>query len=344
MSHSAWGDEKTRFFFELTPDRILSAFEKASGLRATGRSLALNSMENRVYDVEIEVEEGFKGPSYLKSRIVKFYRPGRWSYEQLREEHAFLKDLIADEVPVAAPAFFNGESLFKDDETQLYFTVFPKVGGRSPYELDDGMLEIVGRLLARLHNVGALKKTGHRICLTPDTYGKVALSYLLKEKKIPPHHENAYKDVVNRILDAINPLFEGVETFRIHGDCHLGNLLWGDSGPFFVDFDDFVRGPAVQDFWLLIPGRDEAARDKMDKMLRAYGQFRDFPYETLNLIEPLRALRFIHFTAWISKRWQDPAFPLAFPDFDTDRYWQQQIADLNEQLQLISGGQPRALY
>lgn len=335
MVRSAWGDDETQFFFELTPNRILDAFEMVSGYRATGRSLALNSMENRVYDVEIEINESQKVSRWERSRIVKFYRPGRWSEEQLREEHCFLKDLVADEVPVAAPEFFAGESLFKDEETGLFFTVFPKVGGRSPYELRDDQLEIVGRLLARMHNVGASKSAQHRVVLNPETYGRTAVDYLVKENAIPLEFLNRYKDVVSRILDRITPLFENVQMTRIHGDCHLGNLLWGEQGPFWVDFDDCLRGPAVQDLWLMIPARDEHALHQMRTVLESYRMLRDFDLETLRLIEPLRALRFIHFQAWISKRWQDPAFPRAFPDYGSQRYWQSQICDLEEQLRLI---------
>lgn len=339
MSTHAWGDADTQYFFELTPDKILDAVE-AAGFRCTGRCLTLNSLENRVYEVELEIEdkEALKSPSD-RFRIVKFYRPGRWSKEQILEEHQFLLDLQKSEVPVVAPVpFADGSTLKKIENGNIWYTVFPKAGGRSPDELNDDQLEMIGRLLARLHQVGASGDAPHRIRLDPKTYGRENLDYLLTHKTIPAELAPRYRDVVLRICDASEPLFEQTPIQRIHGDCHFGNLLFGSSGLYWVDFDDMVRGPTVQDFWLLIPGRDDYSRRQLELMVSAYEEMRDFDRRSLKLIEPLRALRFVHFAAWIAKRWQDPVFPKYFVQFGTPRYWQEQLQDLEEQHELITRG------
>ena len=335
---SAWGQQDTQYFFELTPDRILDAVEEV-GIRCTGRSLALNSMENRVYEVEIEVEDrsSLRSPSDA-FRIVKFYRPGRWSEAQILEEHQFLADLKEDEIPVVAPLpFDDGSTLKKISDANIWYTVFPKIGGRSPDELDREQLERVGRLLARLHNVGASRKATKRISINAEIYGRSNLQYLLDSRAIPAEIEATYSDVVKKICDLSEPMFAAAESQRIHGDCHFGNLLWGPTGPFWVDFDDMVNGPCVQDIWLIMPGRDEYAREQLDILLNAYEQMRPFDRQSLRLIEPLRALRFVHFSAWIARRWADPAFPRVFSHFGTPRYWQEQLSDMQEQLRLVQG-------
>ena len=332
---SAWGAKDTQFFHALTPDRILDAVEKSTGLRCTGRAMALNSMENRVYELEIELEKAPDTPSE-RFVIAKFYRPGRWSPEQIREEHQYLVDLVADEIPAVAPLTFqDGDTLHKLEDAALYYAVFPKVGGRSPDELDDEQLARAGRLLARVHAVGKVRAAPHRIPLDPATYGTENLRYLLDLKLIPVTVVNAYRDTVEELVSYVTPWFNQTPVQRIHGDCHMGNLLSGRDGMFFVDFDDMVRGPVVQDVWLLIPGRDDYAQQKLRILLDAYETMHPFDRRQLRLIEPLRALRFVHFSAWIGRRWQDPAFPRAFSQFGTERYWQEQLADLREQLQII---------
>jgi Ser/Thr protein kinase RdoA (MazF antagonist) len=336
MSLSTWGSEETQTFFSLTPERILDAVE-ASGLRCTGRCLTLNSMENRVYEVELELDPDveLRSPSE-RFRIAKFYRPGRWTQEQILQEHQFLQDLREEEIPVVAPIpFEDGRTLHQLDDTNIWYTVFPKVGGRSPDELNDEQLARIGRLLARMHNVGAVKQAPDRVRIHPDTYGRQSLAYLLESKTLPWNIEEQYKDIVEHICDLCTPWFEQAEVQRVHGDCHLGNLLWGPEGPFWVDFDDMVQGPCVQDIWLVTPGRDEWATRQRNILLDAYEMMRPFDYSTLRLVEPLRALRMIHFHAWISKRWKDPAFPHAFPQFGTDKYWQEELHALAEQRQLI---------
>lgn len=335
MSASAWGEKDTQFFYNLTPDRILDAVEQSTGLRCTGRSFALNSMENRVYELEIELDEK---PSVPSDRFViaKFYRPGRWSREQILEEHDFLLELAEAEIPVIAPLrFTDGETLHSMPDVSIWYAVFPKCGGRSPDELQGDDLAQVGRLLARIHRVGQSKPAPNRIALTPDTYGLSSLKFLTDAKLLPADIAARYRSTVESICQISAPLFARAKMHRIHGDCHMGNLLHGRGGFFFVDFDDMVTGPAVQDFWLLIAGRDDDATLRLNTLLDAYESFCDFDRSTLQLIEPLRALRFVHFSAWIGKRWQDPAFPRAFPDYGSSRYWHEQLRDLEEQLALI---------
>ncbi|MCZ6874895.1 MAG: serine/threonine protein kinase [bacterium] len=331
-----WGKE-TQFFFALTPDKILDAVE-AAGIRCSGRVLPLNSLENRVYEVEIEVDD----PSMLQTpserfRIAKFYRPGRWTPEQILEEHQFLADLVEDEIPAVAPIPFpDGSTLRQSVETGIWFCLFPKIGGRAIHELDHAQLAQIGRLLARLHNVGAVRQVQHRTRLTPSSYGLNNLQVCLAEEIIPSHLARPYEELVRRIVDIISPWFEKAPYQRIHGDCHNGNLLWGSSGPFLVDFDDMVIGPPVQDIWLLLPGRDDDTLRQRRVLLEGYEQMGSFDHSTIRLIEPLRTLRMIHFATWIGKRLRDPAFPHAFPDYGTDRYWQELIQDLHEQLELIT--------
>lgn len=336
MSKAAWGDERTRFFFELTPDRVLEAVE-ASGLRCTGRCMTLNSFENRVYDVELETEDGTPPPDPTSyRRIAKFYRPGRWSEAQILEEHAFIADLVKEEIPAIAPLSFpDGATLKQTPEGGIWYALFPKVGGRAPDELDDAQLRWIGRLLARIHVAGSKKEAPNRIRLSPASYGTANLEFLLKENWIPAEFQARYKDAVERICKLIEPWFESARVQRVHGDCHLGNLLWNPNGPFFLDFDDMVSAPPVQDLWLLIPGRDEESMRKLDVLLEGYDELKDFDRSTLKLIEPLRALRFIHYTSWVARRWEDPAFPRAFPHFGSHRYWNDMTEDLEQQLRII---------
>lgn len=339
MNDFAWGNKDTEFFYALTPERILDAVEASTGLRCTGRTMALNSMENRVYEIEIEMDERPVNPADAFI-IAKFYRPGRWSLEQIQAEHTFLANLVEVEIPaVAATPFVDGKTIHKLDDAGIYYTVFPKIRGRSPYELTDQDLQIVGRLLARMHNAGAAGNADCRIKLEPNTYGLGSLTYLLEAKAIPMELESAYKTMVESICQISEPWFAQASYQRIHGDCHLGNLLHGGQGFFWVDFDDMVRGPCVQDLWLLIPGRDEYAKAQWRTLLAAYETMRPFNHAEMKLVEPLRALRFVHFSAWIHKRFKDPAFQRAFSHFGTMQYWQEQLQDLREQLALIQESQ-----
>jgi Ser/Thr protein kinase RdoA (MazF antagonist) len=337
QSHNPWGDHATQHFFSLTPEHILRAVERF-GLVCTGRCLALNSMENRVYEVEIEVDD----PKKIKTPadrfvIVKFYRPGRWSWDQIQDEHDFLLDLAEADIPVVAPnQSSDGHSVFTDEDLGLMYAIFPKVGGRSPDELDDEQCERAGRLLARLHAVGATQAAEYRLRIDPETYGINNLKWLIDSKTLPAEIADHYKNTVERICQVSAPWFKSTPFQRIHGDCHLGNLLWSDQGPFWVDFDDMVMGPPVQDLWLMIPGRDDYAQRKLQLVLKGYEMMKPFDHGSLRLIEPLRALRFVHFAAWIGKRWDDPSFQRAFPQYGSARYWAEQLRDLQEQLQIIS--------
>ncbi len=320
-------------FFQLTPERVLEAVE-ASGLLCTGRCIAMNSFENRVYDVELEGNDG----SSLSSsrRIAKFYRPERWTPEQILEEHQFLADLQEAEIPAIAPIPFpNGKTLHCIADSKIWYVLFPKVGGRAIDELSDEQLVRVGRLLGRMHNVGAARKSSHRISLDTRTYGYSNLEFLLKNSWIPPEFVGRYESTVRQICEISAPLLEAIPYQRIHGDCHFGNLLWNQNGPFFLDFDDMVFGPEVQDIWLLVPGRDDEATRRRNVLIEGYQEIRDWNPASIRLIESLRALRIVHYTAWIAKRWNDPAFPLAFPQFNTHTYWQTELAALEDQLRFI---------
>ena len=331
--------EPLHSFYALTPERILIAVERL-GFRCTGRSLALNSMENRVYEVEIELPAGQEAQSRFDMfRVVKFYRPGRWTKDQILEEHRFLHDLKAADIPVIAPEQNeHGETILLDEETGMFFSVFPKFGGRAPDELTNEQAERIGRLIARLHTVGASHDAPHRLRLTPQTYGLDNLRFLLQGNFLPKEIAPLYKNLVEQLCSTVAPWFEGVQSHRIHGDCHFSNILWGAEGPFLLDFDDMVVGPAVQDLWLLIPGRDEESSRVLSVMLSGYEQMRHFDRSTLRLIEPLRALRLIHYSAWIAKRWEDPAFQRAFPHFKTPSYWSEQVGDLRDQLGALHEG------
>lgn len=329
--------KETQYFFELTPERILNSVER-SGVRCTGRVLQLNSMENRVFEIEIEVEDDSL-PLSASERflIAKFYRPGRWSEEQILAEHAFLCELRDEELPVIAPvAFADGKTLHRDPELGIFYALFPKRGGRLSDELSEEQLQILGRLLARVHLVGARKPAAARLTMNPTVFGLENLQVILAANALPPEVRERYERAVNRLCQNIDPLFTGVPLQRIHGDCHLGNILWGSAGPALVDFDDMVMGPCVQDLWLIVPGRDEYARNQRLTLISAYEDFRAFDWSWVRLIEPLRALRYIHFSAWITKRWEDPAFKRVFVNFGTSRYWEEQVRDLEEQLALIA--------
>ncbi|MBP7585449.1 MAG: serine/threonine protein kinase, partial [Spirochaetes bacterium] len=240
MAHEQPGLPENRFFFNLTPDIILRALEEA-GFAPSGHCMALNSYENRVYDLRLEDN------SHV---VAKFYRPGRWTREQILEEHRFLADLRADEIPVCAPLELSGGGTLRETEGILY-AVWPRTGGRVPDELSDEELAMLGRLCARIHNNGAAGKAPHRIELTGESYGLQPLAFLLERNFLPEHCRGRYEKAVREVVDIYESLRAGVPFHRIHGDCHLGNLLRGSEGYFFLDFDDFLSGPAVQDVWML---------------------------------------------------------------------------------------------
>lgn len=310
-------------FAALTPDRILDCVE-ACGCRANGRLLALNSYENRVYRVGLD-DGG--------AVIAKFYRPGRWGSSAILEEHAFALELADAEIPVVPPLVVDGRTLHSDGE--LRFALFPNRPGRPP-ELDrDDTLRRVGRLLGRLHACGAVRRFRYRERLSLAHHGRDPVEFLLAENFIPPELRAAYEAAARACLSRAQAVFDAVgdiREIRLHGDCHAGNLLWTDAGPHFVDLDDCMTGPAIQDLWLLLAG-DEAERARqMRALLDGYEDFYRFDRSELGLIEALRTLRILHYAAWLARRWNDPAFPLHFPWFNTQRYWQDHVLILREQI------------
>jgi Ser/Thr protein kinase RdoA (MazF antagonist) len=321
----------SEFFFRLTPDQVLRAVE-AGGWQPTGHCSALGSLENRVYDVRLE--DG----SHV---VAKFYRPGRWEREAILEEHAFLADLRQAEIPVCAPLAFPDRQTLHQVEG-IWYAVWPRTGGRSPDEPSDEQLQILGRLLARIHNVGATRPAPHRRRLSGDAFAREPLAELDRLGLLPASCARRYRAAALRVAGLYDARSAGVPVHRIHGDCHAGNLLHGREGWFFLDFDDFVVGPAVQDVWMLVPGRDAEGERQRAVLVAAYREFRDFDARWLALVEPLRALRFVHYAAWIGRRYQDPAFPAAFPHFGSAVYWENETRDLEEQVERIERAEPGA--
>ena len=313
-------------FSALSPECVLDALE-AVGLYGDGRLLALNSYENRVYQVGRE-----EGPPV----VVKFYRPERWSDAAILEEHAFVDELVEREIPVVPAMRIAGATL--QNFGGFKFAVFPSRGGRAPELSDPATLEWIGRFVGRIHAVGGLAAYQQRPALTMATFGVEPRDYLLANDFIPPELLPAYTSVVAQALDGVARCYERAGehvVLRLHGDCHAGNVLWTGDGPHFVDFDDSRMGPAVQDLWMLLSGeRPEMVRQMAD-ILAGYEDFCDFDPRQLYLVEALRTLRLIHYSAWLARRWDDPAFPAAFPWFNTQRYWQDRILELREQIALM---------
>jgi Ser/Thr protein kinase RdoA (MazF antagonist) len=309
----------------LTPDCVLDALDSVD-IRGDGRLLALNSYENRVYQVWRD-----DAPAV----VAKFYRPARWSDAQILEEHGFIRELADAEVPAVAPLPLGGRTLnaFGD----FRFAVFPRHGGRAPELEQRTTLEQLGRYIARIHTVGAARRFEHRPALTVETFGDESRAYLLEHRFLPEDLRIAWQSIVDLALSATRRAFASVNvaTLRLHGDCHGGNVLWTDDGPHFVDFDDARTGPAVQDLWMLLSGDRMAMELQLAAILEGYTSFRDFDRRELALVEPLRTLRLLHYSAWIARRWTDPAFPAAFPWFNTQRYWQDRILELREQVALM---------
>ncbi|MGN6312312.1 MAG: serine/threonine protein kinase [Rhodanobacteraceae bacterium] len=303
-------------YSELTPDIALDAIA-ATGLDPDGRLLALNSYENRVYQVGLE-EGGFV--------VVKFYRPQRWSDEAIAEEHAFARELVDAELPVVAPLAFHGETLLR--HAGFRYTIYPRRGGRAGEMESREHLEWIGRLLARLHAVGARSMFRHRGALDRATLIEAPARAVLASSLLPARLHDPYSRAVARVDAAMAAREEAVgpiARIRLHGDCHPGNLLWTDAGPHFVDLDDARMGPAVQDLWML--AGDE---NSLDALLEGYAQFRDFDPRERALIPALRAMRQVHWAGWIAARWHDPAFPAAFPFAAEARWWEQHVQDLHE--------------
>ncbi len=303
----------------LTPDVILDAVE-STGLRCDGRLLALNSFENRVYQVGIEEAAPV---------VVKFYRPERWTSEQILEEHAFARELAEAEIPVVAPLADAGTTLH--EHAGFRFAVYPKQRGRAPDLETEETLSWMGRFLGRIHAIGALRPFSCRRTLDVAAFGDEPSAFVLERRFIPAELEEAYRTLIAQLLAKIRSSFDhGFPLLRLHGDCHPGNVLW-DEGPNFVDLDDCCMGPAVQDLWMLLSGEREERERQVGWLLDGYFEFAELDPRELALIEPLRTLRMIHYAGWLARRWDDPAFPAAFPWFNTQRYWQDHILALREQ-------------
>ena len=331
-------------FESLTPDLVMDALASV-GLYGDGRQLALSSYENRVYQLHLE-----DGPAV----VAKFYRPNRWSEAQILEEHAFSKELMDAEIPVVGPMLLNGTTLHHFGG--FNFSVSPSRGGRPP-ELDDAdVLEWIGRFLARIHTVGAARPFEHRPALSLQSFGIDSREWLLNNEKIPLDVQSSWHKASQDAIDLIaahacltgatankDAYFEPIKHLRLHGDCHPGNILWtplespasAGPGPHFVDLDDARSGPAVQDLWMLLSGDRQQRSRQLGTMIDGYEQFREFDRRELALIEPLRTLRLIHYSAWLARRWSDPTFPINFPWFGSSDYWRGQVQMLEEQIEAM---------
>jgi Ser/Thr protein kinase RdoA (MazF antagonist) len=311
----------------LTPDAVIEAVE-STGRHSDARVLALNSYENRVYQVGLDDAEPV---------IAKFYRPNRWTVEQILEEHQFTQQLYDLEIPVVPPLVIDADSvaptLSRFD--LFYFSIFPRQGGRAP-ELDNlDHLHQLGQFIGRIHVVGASFTFKHRISLSVRAFGHNSVAYLLENDFIPKDVRPAYESIVAEVLAAIeqnSPESTEFDRISLHGDCHPGNVLWRDDRPHFVDFDDAITGPAIQDLWMLLSGDYSNKQRQLSEIIEGYEVFRAFDLRELRLIEPLRAMRVLNYNAWLAKRWHDPAFPMSFPWFNTPRYWSEHILELKELL------------
>lgn len=314
-------------FQYLTPDEILDSIE-SQGYFCNSSLLALNSYENRVYQIGIEDEQPV---------IAKFYRPNRWSDAAILEEHQLTLELAEAEIPVVAP-LRNEQGVTLHEYKHYKFALYPQRGGRTP-ELDNpSQLEVIGRFLARIHLHGEQQRFVERPTLDIEQFGILPSQYLLKSQVIPSYLEDSYSTLIKDLIPKIQYRFElagNVQQIRLHGDCHPSNILWREDTPHIVDFDDARMGPAVQDLWMFLSGDRQYQTSRLADILEGYTQFRDFDSRELHLVEALRTLRMIHYAAWLAKRANDPAFQLAFPWFYSDRYWDEHILSLREQLAVL---------
>ncbi len=314
----------------LTPEAVLDALDSV-GLRGDGRLIQLNSYENRVFQVFLE-----------DGRVVvpKFYRPGRWSDAQILEEHAFAAELVEAEIPVVAPWKLGESTLatFNIAGNPYRFSVCDRQSGRAPELEDPATLEWIGRFIGRIHSVGARTPFAHRLTLDSHSYGEAPRDWLLASGMIAVEAQDDWQRTINNVLDEVQRCFDAVGAYppiRLHGDCHTGNVLWTAAGPHFVDLDDALMGPPMQDLWMLLSGDRQTMQQQLYALLSGYEDFMEFDWRQLRLIEALRALRMIHYSAWIARRWADPAFPAAFPWFGGRSYWSEQITRMREQLDTL---------
>lgn len=313
---------KVSDFAALSPDRVMDAAESL-GYRCDARILELNSYENRVYQIGIDEAEPIIG---------KFYRPNRWSDEQILEEHEYTLQLAQQDISVVAPLVIKEQTLFSHEGYR--FSLYPRRGGRAPNLDDLDNLEILGRHIGKIHAEGQLRLFIHRPEISVATYGEFARAFLLDNNFIPDELLPAYTTLSEQLLETLKNRFAtaaGVRQIRLHGDCHMGNVLWRDDVPHFVDFDDARNGVPIQDLWMMLSGEREEQTIQLDAILEGYRTFADFDMQQIQLIEPLRTLRLMHHAAWLAFRWDDPAFPRAFPFFNSLRYWSDHILELREQ-------------
>lgn len=326
MQHRRSEDQSV--FHNLTPEAVLDAAERALGEPLSNLCRTLNSYINRVY--ELQTSDG-------RGVIAKFYRPGRWDMRALEQEHAFLLELAESELPVVAP-LRSSDGLTLHFLESTAFALFPKQLGRSIDELNDSQLEQLGRLLGRVHAIGQLRPADARIQLTPQGATRSNLEYILQSDVVPRDLRGGYSDAVARILDLITPMFDGVPLIRIHGDCQTTNVVSrGEDSLHLIDFDDMAMGPAVHDLWMFLPEYGTASLGEIDTILEGYTVFRSFDRRELRLIEPLRAMRYVYFTAWCAMQVVDMGYTRLDPSWGTDAYWRQAIADLREQHERIEG-------
>jgi Ser/Thr protein kinase RdoA (MazF antagonist) len=321
--------DSTAPFAELSPDTVLNAIDDV-GLTTAGTLLALNSYENRVFQVGVEDDA-------QRFVVAKFYRPARWTDAQILEEHAFTQQLADAEVPAVPPLAIDGRTLH--ERAGYRFALYPRRGGRAPEIEQREVRTWLGRFIGRIHAIGSSRPFEHRPALDVESFGEEPRRYLCDSDWVPHELRRVYGGVVAQALDGVRHCYQragSLPAIRLHGDVHVGNVLWTDSGPqagpHFVDFDDARTGPSVQDLWMLLSGSREEQQAQLADLLEGYEDFAEFDRRELALVEALRTLRLIHYAAWIARRWNDPAFPAAFPWFNTPRYWEERILELREQI------------
>lgn len=338
---------ETKYFYTLTPEVIDQALESIS-MQPIGRTMALNSLENRVYSVEVkasdinltEYQTGFDRAFALDQVVIKFYRPGRWSFDAIAEEHQTLRHLSSLEIPVVTPIEYCEKTFFKEETTGLFFSVFPKVIGRLKDEINKQEAEQLGRLLARVHQgLSYLKPYKHRGELSVTHFIDEYCEFLKTFDKAPKSLRESFVHLANSLKIHIELTLKHLPQQRIHGDVHRGNVMWNHHGPFLMDFDDSLQGPVQQDLWLMVPGVDEEDKVLNKVFLESYCEFtqKNLVLDR-KLIESLRTLRMVRFVGWIAKRYEDPFFEKMFPHFLTDGFWEQQVLGLKEQWSLLQEG------
>jgi Ser/Thr protein kinase RdoA (MazF antagonist) len=336
-------DARAHPYEQLTPDTVLDALASV-GLYGDGRLTALSSYENRVYQASLEDAATDTGLAAGQQVVLKFYRPGRWSAAQILEEHAFAAELMAAEIPMVGPLALQGRTLHR--HAGFDFSVSPRRGGRRPELEDSDVLEWIGRFMGRIHTVGATRPFAHRPALTPLTFGHASRMLLLEGEHLPLDMASRWERAFNEAMMVAQGVWDEVagqgalQTLRLHGDCHPGNILWTPegspgAGPHFVDLDDARTGPAVQDLWMLLSGERAQQLQQLGALVDGYEEFHEFDRRELRLIEVLRTLRLVHYSAWLAQRWQDPIFPINFPWFGSSDYWKGQVDMLVEQLEAM---------